>query len=121
MNNLFVLFDSSCELCQHCKSWLQSQQQKVALTFIAAQSNEAQAIFPVLNHEETMEELTVISDTGAVYHGAKAWIMCLWALTDYRSWSYRLATPEMMHVAKRFVALISDNRKSLNFVLGQHG
>src|SRR5262245_31410015 len=117
MNNLFVLFDSSCELCQRCKSCLQSQHQQVSLTFIAAQSAEGQHIFPVLNHDETMEELTVVSDTGAVYHGAKAWIMCLWALTVYRSWSYRLATPEMMSVAKRFVTMVSDNRKSLNFIL----
>ena len=36
--------------------------------------------FRSLNHELTAEDLTVISDQGAVYFGPKAWLMVLWAL-----------------------------------------
>jgi hypothetical protein len=35
--------------------------------------------------------------------------MCLWAMRDYREWSLRLATPELMPFARRLIAWISSN------------
>lgn len=117
MQDLFVLFDEKCELCRRCKDWLQTQKQRLFLTFIPATSAEARSLFPDLNHEMTLNELTVIGDNGAVYHGTKAWLMCLWALEDYRSWSYRLSTPESMPMAKRIITAISENRTAINKLL----
>jgi predicted DCC family thiol-disulfide oxidoreductase YuxK len=114
MGNLFVIFDSNCQLCGFCKDWLNAQRQIVPLTFIPAQSSEAWQIFPVLDHSRTLEEITVIADTGAVYEGAKAWLMVLWALADYRAWSYQLATPGAIPVARQFVHSVSQNRKALS-------
>ncbi len=114
IRNLFVLYDGSCDLCGHCKSWLQTQKQTVALTFVEAQSSDAKAIFPELDHRRTKSELTVIADDGAVYTGTKAWLMVLWSLTDYRSWARSLASPEMMPIARKFITMISDNRQTIN-------
>jgi predicted DCC family thiol-disulfide oxidoreductase YuxK len=114
MDNLFVLFDSRCQLCRSCKSWLSTQRQVVPITFIEAQSSEAWRIFPVLDHTRTLDELTAISDLGAVYEGAKAWLMVLWALADYRGWSYQLASPAAMPVARQFIQTVSRNRKALS-------
>ncbi len=117
MHNIFVLFDMSCDLCVNCKAWLQMQQQKVVITFIEAGSNEARRLFPGVNHDQSLNELTVIADNGAVYHGTKAWLMVLWCLRDYRSWSHTLAAPDRMPMAKRFITMISDNRKVISKVI----
>jgi len=61
---------------------------------IPIQTDAARRRFPKLNHQLTSEDLTVISDEGAVYFGPKAWLMVLWSLCRYREWSYRLAAPE---------------------------
>jgi predicted DCC family thiol-disulfide oxidoreductase YuxK len=114
IRNLFVLFDGSCDLCGHCKAWLQTQKQTVALTFVEAKSRDARYIFPELDHSRTTSELTVIADDGALYTGTKAWLMVLWALSDYRNWARTLSSPEMMPIARKFITMISDNRQTLN-------
>lgn len=114
VRNLFVLSDSSCELCRRCKRWLAWQRQLVPMTFIEANSADAHRVFPVLDHEHTLQELTVISDVGGVYTGEKAWLMCLWALSDYRGWACTMSTPERLPIAKKFVTMISENRKSIS-------
>lgn len=114
MRNLFILFDANCGFCRSCKLWLQSQRQIISLTFVEANSYDAHRLFPVLNHGETLGELTVISDIGGVYHGTKAWLICLWALKEYRAWANTLATPELMPIAKKFITMISDNRKTIS-------
>jgi len=52
----------------------------------------------------------VIGDDGAVYIEAKAFLMCLWALRDYRAWSLRLSAPEMLPLARRVVLWVAQNR-----------
>jgi predicted DCC family thiol-disulfide oxidoreductase YuxK len=114
MNNIFVLYDTDCAFCVQCGKWIASQRQTVPITFIAAGSPEAQRIFPYIDHERTKIDLTVVSDVGGVYHDAKAWLMCLWALTEYRAWAVRLATPELMPSAKNIISTISNNRKTIS-------
>jgi len=55
----------------------------------------------------------VIGDDGAVYFGPKAWLMCLWALREYREWSLRLSSPALLPNAKRVISTISQNRYQL--------
>ena len=70
---------------------------------LPVKSEEARNRFPHLDHEPTLNDLTVISDQGAVYFGPKAWLMVLWALCRYREWSYRLASPELLPTTRRVV------------------
>lgn len=110
MHKLTVLYDARCEFCHAIRGWLTNQPKYVDLSFIAAGSETARDKFPELNHEATLSELTVVSDQGWVYKDAKAWLICLWALREYREWSLELATPEMMPLARRFIAWVSRNR-----------
>lgn len=119
MNNLFVLFDSTCAFCRQCRIWLQSQRQIVRLTFLEAGSLDAKKLFPALNHERTKADLTVVSDSGAVFHGSKAWLIILWALKDYRSWARTLASPELMPVAQKFISMISSNRRTISRLIAR--
>jgi predicted DCC family thiol-disulfide oxidoreductase YuxK len=110
---LTVLYDARCDLCCRIRAWLQSQTKYVELAFIPAGSDAARHRFPQLDHAITLTELTIISSRGEVYRGAKAWLMCLWALREYRAWSLRLASPELMPIARRLIARVSSQRFKL--------
>ena len=73
-------------------------------------------LFPGLR-AVSAEELTVIADTGEMYRGVSAWLMCLWALKRHRPWAFRLARPGWRPLARRAVMLLSDHRKDLSRAL----
>lgn len=113
MRELTVLYDAQCGLCRRAQAWLISKPKYVDLVFVPASSDEARSRYPQLNHSLTLSDLTVISDQGAVYSGPKAWLMCLWALREYREWALRLSSPELLPTAKRVISMISQNRYQL--------
>jgi predicted DCC family thiol-disulfide oxidoreductase YuxK len=110
MNTLNILFDPQCNLCNRITYWLEKQPKYVDLRFIPADSDWARHRFPALDHNATLKELHVISQQGDVYRGAKAWLMCFWALREYREWSLRLASPELAPTARRLITRLSNNR-----------
>ena len=116
MRQLTVLYDPQCGLCRRAHSWLLDQPKHVELAFVAVGSAEAHERYPNLNHALTQRDVTVISDGGAVYWGAKAWLMCLWALRNYRDWSFRLSAPELLPTTRRVISMISQNRRELEGV-----
>ena len=118
MTALTVLYDPTCGLCRRAHEWLAEQRKLIDLVFVPCKSAEARRRFPQLNHEQTAQDLTVIGDHGEVYSGPKAWLMVLWALTQYREWSYRLASPELLPTTRRVVSLISQNRYQISRAAG---
>jgi hypothetical protein len=65
-----------------------------------------------------MDELVIVADTGELWSGDSAWLMVLWALADYREWSYRLASPLLLPTARATFARLSRYRASLSCSLG---
>jgi hypothetical protein len=59
------------------------------------------------------DELVVVADTGAVWVGPAAFLTCLWALVEWRDWSYRLSGPAFAPLAERFFRALSSRRKGL--------
>jgi predicted DCC family thiol-disulfide oxidoreductase YuxK len=110
MHTLTVLYDARYNLCTHLRAWIEGQPAFVQLAFVPAGSVEARRRFPTLDHAVTTSELTVIGDDGAVYIEAKAFLICLWALRDYRAWSLRLGSPDMLPLARRVVLWVAQNR-----------
>jgi len=110
MRTLTVLYDARCNLCSHLRAWLEAQPAYVQLAFVPAGSQEARRRFPALVHAATTAELTVIGDDGAVYIEAKAFLMCLWALREYRAWSLHLSSPDLLPLARRVVLWVAQNR-----------
>ncbi len=114
MKILYVLFDAECALCQSCRAWLERQPAYIELRFIALQSPEATHRFPKIHALNPGAQLLVVSDEGAVYQGSHAWIMCFYALREYREWSQRMANPLLLPLARRVCELVSQNRLSLS-------
>jgi predicted DCC family thiol-disulfide oxidoreductase YuxK len=113
-----MLYDPACGLCRRVHEWLVCQPKLVELNLVPIKSEEARRRFPMLNHELTSKDLTVIDDLGGVYLGPKAWLMVLWALCQYRDWSYRLASPELLPTTKRVVSMISRYRYQISRTAG---
>lgn len=118
MHALFVLYDSRCGLCTRVRRWMEGQPAYVELRFVAAGSPRAARLFPpdVAGSSEP-GELVVVSDEGGVYRGDAAWLMCLWALENYRAWGLRLAHPGMRGLARAFFDLLSKNRGRISAAL----
>jgi predicted DCC family thiol-disulfide oxidoreductase YuxK len=110
---LFVLYDSSCGFCLRCAAWLNAQKQAVPLRCLPASDPEVQEIFWGARRPSD-DELVVVDSEGGVYRGGDAFLMALWALTDYRKWSRRLATPALRPFARGVFELVSSQRKSIS-------
>lgn len=117
---LTVAYDAECSLCIRCRHWLESQDTYVPLDFLDAGSTEARAWLDSFGAWLGVE-LVVVSDRGEVWIGPAAFLMCLWATTEYREWSYRLSGPALAPVAEHFFRLVSARRSDLGRVLGPGG
>lgn len=116
MKQLTVLYDATCALCVRCRDFLAASASYVPLELLASQSPSARERYgavPWLG-----EELVVASDEGDVWIGPAAFLVCLWALREYRDWSYRLSGDVLAPLAERFFVAISGNRRSIARVLG---
>ena len=114
MRRLFVLYDARCGLCSWARRWAQGQPAFVELTFIPAGSDLAARLFPELARADEVAELVVVADDGGVYRDDDAWIMCLYALQDWRELADRLASPFLRPLARRAFALVSKARPKLS-------
>ncbi|MEO7934311.1 MAG: DUF393 domain-containing protein [Chthoniobacterales bacterium] len=114
MKKLFVLYDAECALCRRCREFLSRQPSYIPLEFVPLQTLDLEQRFPGITALHPDREIIVISDEGQVYQGGHAWIMCLYALREYREWSQRLASPALLPFAKKIVSSISQNRHFLS-------
>lgn len=116
MNTLTVLYDESCPLCVRCRNWMLSQPAYLPLELLPSGSAEAKRRYGAVPWLGA--ELCVVADTGEVWVGPAAFLMCLWALIEWRSWSYRLSGESLAPLAERFFHGISQKRRSIAALLG---
>ena len=109
---LTVLYDDRCPLCRTFSAWLGRQPVLVPLDLVPAGSPAARRRFPALDHTRTLEEVTVVSDAGAVWTGAHAWVMCLWATAAHRALAESLARPSRLPVARGAAHLAAGIRNA---------
>ena len=117
MKSLTILYDKHCAICRRCRAWLEQQPAFVPLVFVPLQSGDLPRRFPGIEKLQLDKEIAVISDTGEVWQGGEAWVMCLWTLREYREWSQRLAHPALLPLARRACAIFSENRHRLSRLL----
>jgi len=108
-----IVYDADCGLCTQTKDWIRQQVPLVRLQFVASGSSEATRRFPQLR----AGELAVVANTGEVWLGTHAWIVCLWGLRDYRELAYRLTSPLLSLMAREAFAIVSKNRLALSSIL----
>jgi predicted DCC family thiol-disulfide oxidoreductase YuxK len=114
MKTLYVLYDERCAICKRLKEWLLVQRSWIGLSMVPAGSSRAKAMFPALEKIAGSNDLVVISDEGEVYLNNHAWIMCLYALEEYRHWALRLASPLLLPLARQAFDTLSKNRQAIS-------
>lgn len=121
MKKLTVLMDAQCGFCWRCRGWLSRQNPFVELEFLSRESKEARRCFAALGEADAGDELIVVGDAGAVYRGPDAFIICLWALREYRELSLILASPAFRPLARKAFEIVSKRRGVLSRGLGWLG
>jgi len=114
MNRLYLLYDERCELCRRLKNWVLRQDAWLELKVLPAGSEAAHRLFPGLQQIATGDDLVVISGEGEVYLNNHAWIMCLYALREYRDWARRLSHPLLLPLARQAFDTLSKNRQGIS-------
>src|SRR3954462_4389563 len=119
MNRIYVLYDGDCGLCASVRDWAQQQVQLIPMGFVAANSPQASVLFPSLSRPgQRPEELVGVDEAGGVYGEGHAWIMCLYALAEYREMSLRLASPVLLPLARKAFSFLSKRRGAVSELLG---
>jgi len=114
ITSLTIVYDADCGLCTRTKDWIGRQDPFVGIGFVASGSPEARSRFPQL----PAGELAVVANTGEVWLGNRAWIVCLWALRGYRDLAFRLTSPLLLMMAREAFVVLSKSRASLSVMLG---
>jgi len=119
MKKLTVFYDAGCGICRECSEWLQLQPAFLELELIALQTPGLEERFPTLQQYRLVEQLLVLGDDGSVYQGSDAWIMCLYALKEYRELSARLSHPLLRPFARKAYETVARNRLAISTLLGK--
>jgi predicted DCC family thiol-disulfide oxidoreductase YuxK len=114
MMKLTVLYDAGCGFCVRCRWWLAMQPAFFELECLPAGSPEARRRFPGLESLAAPDELVVVDDEGGIYEGAHAWLMCLYALQEYRELSLQLSSPLLLPMARKVFEWVSSRRKKIS-------
>jgi len=114
MQTLYLLYDERCELCRRLKSWVLKQDSWLELRVLPAGSEHARRLFPGLEQIAGADDLVVIGDQGEVYLNNHAWIMCLYAMREYRDWARRLSHPLLLPLARQAFDTLSKNRAGIS-------
>ena len=94
MTRLTVFYDARCGLCCAVRDWIGRQRQLIPVE--------------CRPKPDGAEELVVTADSGEFWSGDTAWLTVLWALAEYRDWSYRLASPALLPAARTLFARLSQ-------------
>ena len=113
VKSITILYDAACGLCTFARDWIGRQAPLVGVAFIPAGSTEARRAFPQI----APGELAVVADTGEVWLGNRAWIVCLWALREYRDLAFRLTSPALLLLSRQAFVAVSRNRLVLSSLL----
>jgi predicted DCC family thiol-disulfide oxidoreductase YuxK len=113
VTSITIVYDAACGLCMRAKDWITQQAPLVGLQFVPSDSSEARRKFPQL----PAGELAVVANTGEVWLGNHAWIVCLWALQGYRDLALRLTSPLLVLMAREAFTVVSRNRYALSGML----
>ncbi len=113
VREITILHDGDCGLCVYAKWWMTKQAALVRMRFIETGSEDARRLYPRI----PVGELAVVADTGDVWLGDRAWVVCLWALRDFRDLACRLTSPALWSLSREAFAAVSRNRRAVSRLL----
>lgn len=116
VGGITVFYDGRCGMCCTFHEWVNRQERLFSIRFIPYQSREAEAVLPGIGRMDAGLEMIVRTDDGTLFRGAEAWVLCLFALSEYRAWARRLSHPRLLPMAKKVCVHLANNRRALSKV-----
>ena len=104
-----VLYDSECAFCRRCRKWILSQHKRMPIEFMSIHSPDLDQKYPALSKNK-LDQLVVITDRGDVYYKDKAFVICLYALSEYYEWSFKLSEPMFLPMVRKVYQIVSRYR-----------
>ena len=117
MRSIEVYYDGSCAMCGRFKNWLVKQDHLIGVEFLSYASEAAIERFPDLAKYQPEKAMVVRTDTGKIYQGAEATVICLWACREYRGLAMKLRKPLFLPLARKIYPLIASNRYVISKLL----
>ncbi len=113
---LEIFYDGRCGMCCTFHEWVNAQERAFGLTFIPYQDPALEHCFPNLAELEPDKQMIVRTDTGELFFGAEAWVLCLLSCKHHQGMARRLGGKVLLPVAIRACHLLATNRKKLSRV-----
>jgi predicted DCC family thiol-disulfide oxidoreductase YuxK len=117
MRSIEVYYDGSCAMCGRFKNWLGKQHHLIGVKLLNYASEAAREHFPDLAKYQPEKAMVVRADTGEIYQGAEATVICLWACREYRGLAMKLRKPLFLPLARKIYPLIASNRYVISKLL----
>jgi predicted DCC family thiol-disulfide oxidoreductase YuxK len=114
IRSMTVFYDDTCSFCVRIKLWMQKVPRYFELDFIGLHETACKERFPDILDRFGSEQFLALTDSGAIYVGSNARIMCLYALKPYRSLALTLSDPALFRFADTFFEYISSNRQFIS-------
>ena len=112
-----VYYDGSCAMCGRFKDWLEQQKHLIGVEFLSYASEAAKERFPDLAEYQPEKAMVIRTDTGEIYRGAEATVICLWSCSEYRGLAMKLRKPIFLPLARKIYPLIASNRYLISKLL----
>lgn len=112
---LTVLYDAGCPFCVRCRDWLAAQPLNVEMELVPAGSPAARKRFGSFGADG--EELCVVDESGRVWVGPDAFVLCLWATRRHRSTAHALSRAGLRRLGRACFSWLSDHRTTLGKLL----
>lgn len=117
IQNIEVYYDGRCAVCCTFHEWVNRQDRLFPVRFVAYQSEQAEILFPGVTLMDPGRDMIVRTDQRDVFRGAEGWVLCLLSCQRYQKCARRLASPQLLPVARKCCHLIAKNRLSLSKIL----
>jgi len=116
ITNLDIFYDGQCGMCCTFHEWVNEQERAFQVNFIPYQDPQAYDIFPGLKELDPEKEMIVRTDQGELFHGAEAWVLCLFSCEHHQAKARKLGGKMLLPVAIKACNLLAANRKRLSRV-----
>lgn len=109
-----VYYDGRCGMCCTFHEWVNAQERRYEVRFIAYQDERAEEWFPGVRELEPDKEMVVRTDNGDVFQAAEGWVLCLLSCVKYESLARKLATPLFLPLAQKTCHALAARRHKLS-------
>ena len=109
-----VFYDGRCGMCCSFHEWINRQPRAFKIEFIPYQAVHAERVFPGLATLDPARAMVVRTSENEIFHGAEAWVWCLYSCANYQVTARRLGGPGLLPIAIHSCRVLAANRHALS-------